>query len=95
MADQSKRLTQTELNALIGRYVVENMRPLSTVGSDSFRALIAKIPSRGGTVPPCRKTYSKYIEVHMLKYICLTIMGNHFLEILLSKVHNKLAESCI
>ena len=40
------RLTQTELNAVIGRYVVENMLPLSTVDSDSFRALISKIPGR-------------------------------------------------
>lgn len=64
---QSKRLTQTELNALIGRYVVENMLPLSTVDSDSFRALIAKIPSRGGAIPPCRKTfmkYNKYVKIN-------------------------------
>lgn len=64
---QSKHLTQTELNALIGRYVVENMLPLLTVDSDSFRALVAKIPTRGGAVPPCRKTFSKYIEAEYVK----------------------------
>ena len=34
-----KLVTQTEMNVMMGRYVVENMLPLSTVDSDSFRAL--------------------------------------------------------
>ena len=37
-----KNLTQTELNAMIGRYVVENMLLLSTADSDSFRGLSGK-----------------------------------------------------
>ena len=41
-------LTQTELNTLVARYVVEDMLPLSTVESESFKALVAKIPVRGG-----------------------------------------------
>ena len=47
---------------MIGRYVVENMLPLSTVDSDSFRALIDKIPRRAGAGSPFRKTISKYID---------------------------------
>uniref|UniRef100_A0A3B4FFG1 Uncharacterized protein n=1 Tax=Pundamilia nyererei TaxID=303518 RepID=A0A3B4FFG1_9CICH len=42
-------VAQTELNKLTARYVVENMLPLSTVESDSFKSLLAKIPTRGGT----------------------------------------------
>lgn len=60
-----KPVTQTELNGIIGRYVVENMLPLSTV--DSFRALIGKIPGRAGAGPPCRKTFSKYIDAEYAK----------------------------
>ena len=37
-----KNLTQTELNAMIDRYVVENMLLLSTADSDSFRQLTGK-----------------------------------------------------
>ena len=52
-----KNLTQTELNAMIDRYVVENMLLLSTADSDSFRALTGKIPDRAGAGPPCKKTF--------------------------------------
>lgn len=57
-------VSKTELNKLVARYVVENMLPLSTVESESFRALIAKIPSRGRetSTPLCRKTFSAYID---------------------------------
>ena len=41
-----KLVTQTELNVMIGQDVVENMLPLSTVDSDSFRGIIGKIPGR-------------------------------------------------
>lgn len=58
-ASAPQKLSQTELYGLIGRYVVENMLPISTVESDSFRALIGKIPRKGGVGPPCRKTFSK------------------------------------
>ncbi len=39
-----QQVTKAELNTLIARYVVENMLPLSTVESESFRAILAKIP---------------------------------------------------
>lgn len=61
-APAPQKLCQTELYGLIGRYVVENMLPISTVESDSFRALIGKIPRKAGVGPPCRKTFSKYID---------------------------------
>ena len=44
---------------MIDRYVVENLLPLSTVDSDSFRALIGKISGRAGAGQ--RNTFSKYI----------------------------------
>lgn len=35
-ASQQKPMTQTEVNRMLGRYVVKNMLPLSTVEDDSF-----------------------------------------------------------
>lgn len=61
-ASAPQKISQTELYGLIGRYVVENMLPMSTVESDSFRALIGKIPRKVGVGPPCRKTFLKYID---------------------------------
>ncbi|XP_065126262.1 uncharacterized protein [Paramisgurnus dabryanus] len=59
-----QQVTKPELNTLIARYVVENMLPLSTVVSESFRAILAKIPIRGGGrgVAPCRNTFAKFID---------------------------------
>jgi len=59
-----QQVTKPELNTLIARYVVENMLPLSTVESESFRAILAKIPIRGGGrgVAPCRNTFAKLID---------------------------------
>ena len=54
-----KLVTQSELNHLIGRYVVENMLSLATVNSDSFRAITNKIPSKDNVRTPCRQTFSK------------------------------------
>lgn len=62
-----QRMTRAELNALIAGYVVENMLPLSTVDSKSFRALLTKIPARAGVSLPCRKTFSKYIDDEYIK----------------------------
>ncbi|XP_049428832.1 uncharacterized protein LOC125886567 [Epinephelus fuscoguttatus] len=62
-----KTTTQTELYALVDRYVVENMLPLSTVESDSFRAITAKIPVKAGVRTPCRKTFSKYLVAEYTK----------------------------
>ena len=55
------------MNAMIGRYVVENMLLLSTVDSHSFRALTGKIHRRAGAGPPCRQTFSKYIDAEYAK----------------------------
>ena len=52
---------------MIGRYVVENMLPLSVVDSDSFRALTVKIKWRAGAGSPCRKTFSKCIDAEYTK----------------------------
>ena len=57
----------TEPNAMIGRYVVENMLPLSTVDSDSFRDLIGKISERAGAGPLCKNTFSKNIDAKYAK----------------------------
>ena len=62
-----KLVTQTELNAMMGRYVAENMLPLSTAGTHSLRALIGKILWRAGAGPPCRKTFSKYTDADYTK----------------------------
>lgn len=53
-------MTQAEVNRMLGRYVVKNMLPLSTVEDDSFRSIIAKIPKKGGACTPCSKTFTKY-----------------------------------
>ena len=59
-----QQVTKAELNTLIAGYVVGNMLPLSTVESKSFRAILAKIPIRGGGqgVAPCRNTFDKFID---------------------------------
>ncbi len=59
-----QQMTKAELKTLIARYVVENMLPLSTVESESFRAILVKIPVRGGGtgVAPCRNTFAKFID---------------------------------
>ena len=62
-----KLVTQTELNAMIDRYVVENMLLLSTVDSDSFRALTGKILGKASAGPPWRETFSKYIDAEYAK----------------------------
>ena len=59
---QKPTVTQRELNGLIGRYVVENILPIKTVESDSFKAIIKKIPVRENVKIPCRKTFSKYLD---------------------------------
>ncbi|KAK0143398.1 hypothetical protein N1851_018469 [Merluccius polli] len=56
-------MTKAELNTLIARFAVD-MLPLSTVESEAFRYIIAKIPIRGGGrgVAPCRHTFAKFID---------------------------------
>uniref|UniRef100_A0A3Q4I4J9 HAT C-terminal dimerisation domain-containing protein n=1 Tax=Neolamprologus brichardi TaxID=32507 RepID=A0A3Q4I4J9_NEOBR len=51
------------IKLLIGRYVVEDMKPISTVESHAFRQLISHIPGRGRAgKAPCRKTFSSYLD---------------------------------
>lgn len=65
---QSKLVIKTDLNALVGRYVVKNMLWLLTDDSDSFRGLIAKITlKRGGGGHDERRTFSKDIIDEYIK----------------------------
>ena len=64
---QQKPMTQAEVNRMIARYVVTNMLPLSTLEDDSFRAIIAKIPKKGGACTPCTKTFAKYLDADYAK----------------------------
>ena len=62
--DFSQTVTKKEINKLVAGYVVEDMRPLSTVESKSFRKIISKIPMPGnkpGEVSD-RKTFSRYLD---------------------------------
>ena len=56
-----KLVTQAELNAMIGGYVV-----------DSFRALTGKIPGRAGAGLPCRNKFSKYVDAEYTFYTFLS-----------------------
>uniref|UniRef100_A0A3Q4NB42 BED-type domain-containing protein n=1 Tax=Neolamprologus brichardi TaxID=32507 RepID=A0A3Q4NB42_NEOBR len=59
----AQSITQPQLHRLIGRYVVEDMKPISTVESHAFRQLISHIPGRGRAgKAPCRKTFSSYLD---------------------------------
>ena len=62
---------------MIDMYAVENMLPLSTADSDSFRALIGKISGRAGAGLPCRKTFSKYINAEYAKMNAELKRGNN------------------
>ena len=57
-----KLVTQTELNAVIDRYIVENMLLFSTADSVPSEHSLAKILRRAGAGPPCRNTFSKYMD---------------------------------
>ena len=43
------------------------MLPLSTLEDDSFQAIIAKIPKKGGACTPCTKTFAKYLDADYAK----------------------------
>ena len=56
---KSPHVTQSQLNRLIARYVVEDMLPIATVESVAFRELVSKIPVKAVKAgPQCRKTFS-------------------------------------
>lgn len=58
----SKPLSGAELTRLVGQYVVEEMLPVNTVDSPSFRAIISKIPTSNATELPHRTSFSSYLE---------------------------------
>uniref|UniRef100_A0A8C6W0S2 HAT C-terminal dimerisation domain-containing protein n=1 Tax=Nothobranchius furzeri TaxID=105023 RepID=A0A8C6W0S2_NOTFU len=55
-------LGAAELKKLVAGYVVEEMLPISTVDSESFRRIIDKIPIKSGVRLPQRKSFSEYLE---------------------------------
>uniref|UniRef100_A0A3B3QXA7 BED-type domain-containing protein n=1 Tax=Paramormyrops kingsleyae TaxID=1676925 RepID=A0A3B3QXA7_9TELE len=61
--DFSSQLVSAEnLKKLVAAYIVEEMLPISTVDSPSFRGLIDKIPTRNNARLPQRKTFSNYLD---------------------------------
>ena len=58
----AKAVSGGELKKLVGRYVVEEMLPLNTVDSPSFRAIINKIPATINAELPHRTSFSSYLE---------------------------------
>uniref|UniRef100_A0A1A8L117 HAT C-terminal dimerisation domain-containing protein n=2 Tax=Nothobranchius pienaari TaxID=704102 RepID=A0A1A8L117_9TELE len=55
-------LGAAELKKLVAGCVVEEMLPISTVDSESFRRIIDKIPTKSGVKLPQRKSFSEYLE---------------------------------
>lgn len=55
-------LSADELKKLIAGYIVEDMLPISTVDSESFRRIIEKIPTKHGVKLPQRKSFAAYLE---------------------------------
>lgn len=51
-----------DLNKLVAGYIVEDMLPISTVDSPSFRRIIEKIPTHNNVRLPHRKTFASYLE---------------------------------
>uniref|UniRef100_A0A3P9CBE3 BED-type domain-containing protein n=1 Tax=Maylandia zebra TaxID=106582 RepID=A0A3P9CBE3_9CICH len=59
----AQSITQPQLHRLIARYVVEDMKPISTVESHAFRQLISHIPVRGRAGKALsRKTFSSFLD---------------------------------
>uniref|UniRef100_A0A3Q2V7I1 HAT C-terminal dimerisation domain-containing protein n=1 Tax=Haplochromis burtoni TaxID=8153 RepID=A0A3Q2V7I1_HAPBU len=55
-------LSAAELKKLVAAYIVENMLPISTVDSESFRRIVGKIPTKSGVKLPQRKSFVGYLE---------------------------------
>ena len=59
----SKVVNKRKLNKLVAGYVVEEMLPISTVESPTFRKIINKIPmARSCRGLPDRKTFANYLD---------------------------------
>nr|XP_055057217.1 uncharacterized protein LOC129441571 [Misgurnus anguillicaudatus] len=58
-----QKVSEGELKKMIAGYVVEEMLPLRTVESPSFRLILSKIPVSGKKAAlPDRKTFSSYLD---------------------------------
>ncbi|ROL50607.1 hypothetical protein DPX16_23877 [Anabarilius grahami] len=55
-------LNADELKKLVSGYIVEDMLPISTVDSESFRRIIEKIQTKHGVKLPQRKSFAAYLE---------------------------------
>ncbi|KAK1889357.1 Phosphoheptose isomerase [Dissostichus eleginoides] len=55
-------LSAAELKKLVAGYIVEDMLPISTVDSESFRRIVEKIPTKSGVKLPQRKSFAGYLE---------------------------------
>ena len=63
-------MTQRELNMLVAEHVVEDMVPLSTVDSPSFRKIIQKIPVRPDVKLPQRKGFTTWLDKEYVNMEC-------------------------
>lgn len=63
--DFSRQIPTTSgegLNKLVAGYIVDEMLPISTVDSPSFRRIIERIPVQRNVCLPHRKTFATYLE---------------------------------
>ena len=60
-------VSQGTVDRAIARHVVEDMKPISTVESTSFKHIVSLIPVAGGSRQMCRKTFSSYLEKQYTK----------------------------
>ena len=60
--DFGVKVSGAELNRMVGNYVVEEMLPVNTVDSPSFRAIISKIPTSNDAGLPHRTCFSSYLD---------------------------------
>uniref|UniRef100_A0A3P9D5A2 BED-type domain-containing protein n=1 Tax=Maylandia zebra TaxID=106582 RepID=A0A3P9D5A2_9CICH len=58
----AKPVSDEELKKLVAQYIVEEMLPINTVDSPSFRAIIKKIPTSVNAELPHRTTFTSYLE---------------------------------
>uniref|UniRef100_A0A8C6M409 BED-type domain-containing protein n=1 Tax=Nothobranchius furzeri TaxID=105023 RepID=A0A8C6M409_NOTFU len=58
----AKPVSDEELKKLVAQYIVEEMLPINTVDSPSFRAIIKKIPTSVNAKLPHRTTFTSYLE---------------------------------
>uniref|UniRef100_A0A672FIA0 HAT C-terminal dimerisation domain-containing protein n=1 Tax=Salarias fasciatus TaxID=181472 RepID=A0A672FIA0_SALFA len=60
---QPQVTTKAELNRLVASFIVEDMLPISTVESPSFRNILRRIPGSGSErLPSDSKTFANYLD---------------------------------